>query len=74
MLLPKVSAAPVDVAKANCAGQGCGERDRCRRFLVRIGESWREGTGQWGSFDLERQMVGGECPSFKRWIGDRRAA
>lgn len=74
MLIPKVSAAPVDYVKANCAGQGCADRETCRRFQVRIGESWEVTTGRWGSFDIERARFGGECPAFKRWIGERRAA
>lgn len=65
---------PVDVAKLNCAGQGCSEREYCRRFRVRIGGGWQVGTGQWGSFDLERAAHADECRSFVRWHGDRVAA
>lgn len=63
-----------DIGKANCAGQGCPERSYCRRFQVRIWPgALNDGTGRWGSFDLERAAVGGECPNFVRWIGERRA-
>lgn len=55
------------IAKANCAGQGCSERAYCRRYRVRIGEEWQRGTGQWASFDVEREMFG-DCRAFKRWI------
>lgn len=74
MLLPKApSARQSDIAKANCAGQGCEDRGSCRRYQVNIGDEWRVSTGQWASFDVERAMTG-ECKSFVRWIGNRRAA
>lgn len=51
--------------KLNCAGQGCPERDGCRRYEIRIAEGHLEVGGVrvqqfgWASFDLEREAFGG---------------
>lgn len=53
----------------NCAGQGCPERGRCRRFVVRVNVphcSREQPYGAWGSFDLERAWFG-ECASFVKY-------
>lgn len=75
MLIPlaqkKTNSAQGEVAKANCAGRECGERDYCRRYRVRIGEVWEQSTGVWASYDVERLALGGDCASFKRWIPER---
>lgn len=63
---------PAGLGKANCAGYQCTERNQCRRYRVRIEESWHKTTGAWASFDLERLQQGGECPAFKRWIPERK--
>lgn len=62
-----------EISRANCAGQGCPEREQCRRYRVRLDLNWEAGTGQWISADLERAALGGECPSFKRYISERPA-
>jgi len=52
--------------KTNCAGQGCPERDGCRRYEVRIPDrieivkSHHIPRMEWASFDLERRWTG-EC-------------
>lgn len=46
--------------KLNCAGQGCPERDTCRRYVIRVA------TGQemkWASFDIERMQYK-TCPHY----------
>lgn len=66
----KEQSAQGNVSKANCAGQGCPERDGCRRFQVRIVEpargEWIYQVGQWISADIER-LMDGKCPHFVRW-------
>lgn len=74
MLIPFERGGQSDIAKANCAGQGCADRVECRRFRVRINESWQTTSGQWASFDVERAAHGGDCRSFVRWHGERVAA
>lgn len=73
MLIPAAPPQKSNVLKANCAGQGCPDRDGCRRFQARIGEEWHQSTGRWISADLEREVFG-ECASFVRWHGERKAA
>ena len=68
LLAERAEAVCAELAKANCAGQACEDRERCRRYRVRVDESWHRGTGRWASFDLERLERGGECQSFKRFI------
>lgn len=70
-----------EIAKANCAGQGCADRGQCRRYEsfipTRERVTWEEQVGLWCSFDIERALMGGSCPQFVRWHGgrlDRRAA
>ena len=62
-----------DFAKANCAGQWCGERDGCRRYEVRIegpeDVSVKRRCGGWISADVEREIFGGECPHFRKVVG-----
>jgi hypothetical protein len=53
----------------NCAGQGCTERKDCRRFVVRVNvpQCSREFPyGEWGSFDIERQVLG-DCKQFVKY-------
>ena len=80
MLLPALLVSPApkysqgEFSKANCAGQGCEDREGCRRFRVRIvgpsGE-WERQFGQWISADLERAEMPGSCPYFVRYREDR---
>lgn len=56
----------VKTKSMNCAGQGCAEREKCRRFAVRINvpDCSRDNPyGAWASFDIERQRFG-DCKSF----------
>lgn len=59
----------MSVAKLNCAGQQCPERDGCRRFEVRIPDGTIKIRGKdfatfaWASFDIERQHFG-NCASL----------
>jgi hypothetical protein len=48
--------------KVNCAGQGCPERDGCRRFVLRLPTGGHK-QFDWASFDIER-MFFGDCLSF----------
>ena len=68
LLAERAEAVSAELAKANCAGQACEDRERCRRYRVRVDAGWHSGTGRWASFDIERLARGGECPSFKRFI------
>ena len=60
-----------DLNRVNCSGQGCLERDDCKRYRLRL---WTDVEGVaaadrpfvWASFDLER-LVFGDCPSFVRF-------
>ena len=49
-------------AKTCCAGQGCPERDGCRRFEWRIPDkvTIHGPVCAWASLDIERQR-NGEC-------------
>ena len=50
--------------KLNCGGQGCPERDGCRRFVLRLPTAFDKGPKfDWGSFDIERLFFG-DCHSF----------
>lgn len=60
------------IARLNCAGAGCDERDGCRRYEARVasgrnvsasGYEWK--TYTWASFDVERRIKG-TCSSFVR--------
>lgn len=60
----------VPVAKLNCVGHGCEERETCRRWLVmvpagkRVDADGREHPNyEWASFDLERARFG-TCSAF----------
>ncbi len=50
--------------KINCTGQGCDERDGCRRYasMTQDGKSIVGGKEHpifnWASFDIERQRFG----------------
>lgn len=63
---------PSPGARLNCAGQGCKERERCRRFRIRLSDGKvlvgeQEVTVfRWASFDIE-QAVFGDCESFVRF-------
>jgi hypothetical protein len=47
-----------------CAGQQCSMRWKCRRFLVR-------GYGHaYASYDIERRLLKGDCPSFEPRQGE----
>lgn len=54
-------------AKLNCAGQGCPERQGCRRYEVgivghkEIVQGKEVAVLDWASFDIERQRFG-DCP------------
>lgn len=59
-------------ASLNCAGQGCPERQTCRRFLVRVNApqcTKEHPYGEWASFDLERlvKSASGTCPHFTKY-------
>lgn len=60
------------LGKANCAGQGCSEREMCRRYRVLIAEKHIEVNGArfpvyaWASFDIEAKAFG-SCQSFVRF-------
>lgn len=62
-----------DIAKANCAGSGCRDKDECRRYRVRI-VGPREATperqyGQWISADIERwRFPDTPCVHFRKYI------
>jgi hypothetical protein len=57
--------------RVNCAGQGCGERDGCRRFRLRLPREGQTAVPSerlifdWASFDLEKKS--GECPVFVKF-------
>lgn len=60
----------IPVAKLNCAGHGCEERESCRRWLVmvpagkRLDADGREHPNyEWASFDVERRHFG-TCAAF----------
>lgn len=62
------------VAKLNCAGRGCPEREGCRRFETRISVGKRVAangyelkTYTWASFDVERARFG-DCPARIRQV------
>ena len=60
-----------DLSRVNCAGQGCPERDDCKRYRLRLatelnGVAAAERPFVWGSFDLERLWFG-DCPAFVRF-------
>lgn len=53
--------------RVNCAGQGCPDRDGCRRYRLRLPEVVAGPRPQvpifaWASWDIERDRVG-ECES-----------
>lgn len=83
MLLPPApgkearGAGEASITRANCAGQGCPERQQCRRYRVRIVSpergDWHHQAGQWISADIERSNTG-TCVHFVRWIAERKAA
>lgn len=53
----------------NCAGQGCADRDACRRYVVRVNAqncSRENPYGAWASFDIERQVLG-DCKHFAKY-------
>lgn len=62
------------MVKANCAGQGCVQRETCRRYKVAIPDGKRWVAGQevpivnWASFDIEAAHFG-SCESFVRFRG-----
>lgn len=72
-----VASAPTEspaarLARLNCAGQGCPERDECRRYATRVASGkfvaangYEHKTFTWASFDLERQKLG-TCASLIR--------
>lgn len=62
------------LAKLNCAGVGCPERDGCRRYETRISvgklvakNGFEYKTYAWASFDVERELMG-DCPSRVRQV------
>lgn len=56
------------LARSNCAGRGCAERDGCRRYRVRIGDYARSEAVYWISADIER-VVYGSCAVFMQYRG-----
>jgi len=82
LIVPKLVEVPWsqrDFARANCAGAGCADRDECRRYRVRIegprDEPWERQSGQWISADVERlRYPDAECPHFRKYIPERKAA
>jgi hypothetical protein len=69
-----VVSAQADVGRMNCAGQSCPERKFCRRYQVFIptrGYDREHPHGAWGSFDIERQKLAGECRAFVQFRGNR---
>lgn len=62
----------VDLHRINCAGQGCEEREGCRRYRMRLPEQGQKAVQferlryQWASFDVERAVFG-DCPQFVRF-------
>lgn len=58
------------IPETNCAGQGCPERDGCRRYEVRLRTEHEPDNGfRWASFDLERR---GRCIHRIAMEGARR--
>lgn len=63
--------------RANCAGQGCADRDGCRRYVLRLANGKQRGRDgeehpvfAWVSWDLERVVrPGGDCAGFVRMRG-----
>jgi len=60
------------LARLNCAGQGCAEREQCRRYVARVASGkyvaangYEHKTYTWASFDLERARFG-DCAAFVR--------
>lgn len=67
---PREESGGVPVAKLNCAGHGCADRESCRRWLVMVPAGKRIDAGggehpnyEWASFDVERQRFG-TCSAF----------
>lgn len=57
---------PGILSRLNCAGQGCQDRDSCRRYRIVLGErneASNRVVGEWASFDIER-LVFGDCRAF----------
>jgi hypothetical protein len=57
----------MELGRLNCAGVGCGERDNCRRYrirLPRLGEA--EKLFDWASFDIEKVLFG-DCPAVIKY-------
>ena len=54
--------------ETNCAGQGCDEADRCRRFQMRmpVDRAAAVQVFDWASFDVEKARFG-DCPNFIRY-------
>lgn len=55
--------------KLNCAGQGCADRETCRRYVNRIPdrkvivEDREIPIFEWASFDIERSLMG-DCSNY----------
>lgn len=63
-----------ELAKLNCAGRECPEREGCRRFVTRIAtgkavasNGYEFKTYTWASFDVERARMG-DCHSRIRAV------
>ena len=57
------------MGSVNCAGQGCPEREDCRRYRVTVNVpacSRDYPYGEWASFDIERAWSG-DCKSFVKY-------
>lgn len=66
--------AQLETGRMNCAGQGCRDREGCRRYRVMIharGADREHPHGAWGSFDVEKRRMGGDCPAFVQYRGNR---
>ena len=64
-----------DLAKVNCAGRGCPEREGCRRYETRIAtgklvakNGYEFKTYSWASFDVERAAMGDCAARIKQAV------
>lgn len=65
----KKNSALSELTRLNCAGQGCAERNECRRYRIRLARKDQVGDVRlydWASFDIERSVYG-DCLSFVQW-------
>lgn len=56
------------LSRVNCAGQGCSDREECRRYKLTLplDPKAKEPAFEWASFDLERLLFL-DCPAFVRF-------